>query len=114
MTERDGSKARASAICIQAEHLLRMAGKLPEKTAGRCLFRQQRPMTSRCCWSKHALARLRGKMGETARRGHERYRHGGDFCEWGRSTVRAGQRTENRPFSGKTATQPEWPSRENA
>src|SRR5450432_919350 len=49
MTERDGSKARASAICIHAEHLLWMMGKLPEKTAARCLFRQQSPMTSRCC-----------------------------------------------------------------
>src|SRR5258705_3667652 len=102
MTERDGSKARASAICIQAEHLLRMAGKLPEKTAGRCLFRQQRPMTSRCCWSKHALARLRGKMGETARRGHERYRHGGDARERRPEPVPGEQGQEKRAYRSRT------------
>ncbi|OIQ76465.1 hypothetical protein GALL_418550 [mine drainage metagenome] len=43
MTSRDGSKARASGICIGPEHLLGMTGVLHEKTAGNCLFRMQNP-----------------------------------------------------------------------
>jgi molybdenum cofactor synthesis domain-containing protein len=44
MTEWDGSKARASAICIRRGHLLWIAGALPEKTAIGCLFRRQKPV----------------------------------------------------------------------
>jgi len=44
MTQRDGSKARASAICIVGEHLVWTVVALPEKMAARCLFRQQNPV----------------------------------------------------------------------
>ena len=44
MTEWDGSKARASAICIRRGHLLWITGALPEKTAVVCLFGRQKPM----------------------------------------------------------------------
>ncbi len=46
MTERDGSKGRASAICIQHEHLAGATLMLPEKTARRCLFQQHCRVTS--------------------------------------------------------------------
>ncbi|MGC2809485.1 MAG: hypothetical protein WA303_03820 [Bradyrhizobium sp.] len=44
MTERDGSKARASAICIRRGHLLWSAGVLPEKMALDCSFPLQNPV----------------------------------------------------------------------
>ncbi len=72
MTERDGSKARASAICIRGGHLLWMTGLLPEKTAGRCLFRRQNPVASRCCLSEGVDARFPAIFAEQARDGEER------------------------------------------
>jgi hypothetical protein len=38
MTKRDGSKARASGICIRPEHLLWMTEMLPEKMARGAYF----------------------------------------------------------------------------
>jgi hypothetical protein len=38
MTERDGSKARASAICIDWEHLPGMVGTLPKKRLADAYF----------------------------------------------------------------------------
>jgi hypothetical protein len=52
MTERDGSKAWATAICIRMWHLLWTVVRLPEKMAARCLFRQQNPVTPMRCLSK--------------------------------------------------------------
>jgi hypothetical protein len=59
MTERDGSKARASAICIVGEQLVWTVVALPEKMAARCLFRQQNPVTSRCWLGKVTI--MQGK-----------------------------------------------------
>src|SRR5258708_38633873 len=52
MTKRDGSKARASAICITRRHLVRRLSGLPEKAAAGWLIRQQSPVTSRSCVSQ--------------------------------------------------------------
>jgi hypothetical protein len=56
MTFLCGSKGRASAISIEKGHLRGMAGKLPEKMAEDCLFRQQNRVTS---------TRYPGKFGAT-------------------------------------------------
>src|SRR5438034_10404671 len=62
MTQRDGSKARASAICIVAEHLVWTVVALPEKMAGQCLFRLQNPVTSRCWLGQGHDKEGRGKV----------------------------------------------------
>ncbi|HLG81773.1 MAG TPA: hypothetical protein VKY22_12210, partial [Bradyrhizobium sp.] len=60
MTERDGSKGRASAICIAWRHLVWTLPGLPEKLAGACSFRQQTAVTSRC-WPGKSGPPIRGR-----------------------------------------------------
>ena len=56
MTLPDDSKGRPSAISMESGHLPARAGRLPEKMAEDCLFRQQKRVTS---------TRYLGKVGAT-------------------------------------------------
>ena len=55
MTERDGSKARASAICILREHLLWMVAGLPKKRLSGAYFGSKTLVTPRRCLGKVAI-----------------------------------------------------------
>jgi len=62
MTKRDGSKARASAICISLRQLPQAVAQVPEKAAGLWLFLQQNPVTSKVC-PGNVRARVKAKAG---------------------------------------------------
>src|ERR1700759_4760833 len=94
MTERDGSKGRASAICIARRHFVWTLRDLPEKMASLCLFQRQNSVTSRC-WPG-TFGRLQGtEQGWKLGSSYDRDRHGRNSGDRRRDPVRTDQGQEH-------------------